>query len=128
MSESGPISNQILSEIISEIICKYVVEGDSIPEGEYSIPVEISRRHVHLSRAALDTLYGKNYELTKVRDLSQPGEFASDEQVIIISPKMRIIEGVRIVGPLREYTQVELAITDAFLLGLYSLPTRLSGM
>ena len=127
MSESGPISNQILSEIISEIICKYVVEGDSIPEGEYSIPVEISRRHVHLSRAALDTLYGKNYELTKVRDLSQPGEFASDEQVIIISPKMRIIEGVRIVGPLRECTQVELAITDAFLLGLYSLPTRLSG-
>lgn len=127
MSESGLIGNQILSEIISEVVCKYVIEDGFILNREYSIPVEISRRHVHLTRAALDTLYGKNYQLTKVRDISQPGEFASDEKVIIISPKMKVIEGVRIVGPVREYTQVELALTDAFLLGLDSLPTRLSG-
>ncbi|MDK2897536.1 MAG: putative phosphotransacetylase [Candidatus Atribacteria bacterium] len=127
MSENGLINNQILSEIISEVVCKYMVEGESVLEQEYSIPVEVSRRHVHLTRAALDTLYGQNYQLTKVRDISQPGEFASEEKVIVISPKMKIIEGVRIVGPLRDYTQVELALTDAFLLGLSALPTRLSG-
>lgn len=127
MSKSDLINNQMLTEVISEVVYKYVVEGESILEGEYSIPVEISRRHVHLTRAALDTLYGKNYQLTKVRDISQPGEFASEEKVIIISPKMKIIEGVRVVGPLREYTQIELAMTDAFLLGLDSIPTRLSG-
>jgi propanediol utilization protein len=71
-------------------------------------------------------LYGKDYELSKLRDLSQPGEFASNEQVSIVGANMRVIEKVRILGPLREYTQAELSITDGYFLGL-DLPTRISG-
>ena len=59
MSKSELINNQMLTEVISEVVYKYVVEGEPILEGEYSIPVEISRRHVHLTRAALDTLTEK---------------------------------------------------------------------
>ncbi len=92
----------------------------------FSIPVEISNHHVHLTRDSLDILYGKDYELTKLRDLSQPGEFASNEQVSLVGANMKIIEKVRILGPLREYTQAELSITDGYFLGL-DLPTRISG-
>ena len=92
----------------------------------FSIPVEISNHHVHLTRDSLDILYGKDYELTKLRDLSQPGEFASNERVSIVGANMKVIEKVRILGPLREYTQAELSITDGYFLGL-DLPTRISG-
>lgn len=92
----------------------------------FSIPAEISNHHVHLTRDSLDILYGKDYELTKLRDLSQPGEFASNERVSIVGANMKVIEKIRILGPLREYTQAELSITDGYFLGL-DLPTRISG-
>jgi len=114
-----------LVEMITETIYKEIK-----PEEEsanlFSIPVEISNHHVHLTRDSLDILYGKDYELSKLRDLSQPGEFASNEQVSIVGANMRVIEKVRILGPLREYTQTELSITDGYFLGL-DLPTRISG-
>lgn len=92
----------------------------------FSISVEVSNHHIHLTRDSLDILYGKDYELTKLRDLSQPGEFASNERVSIVGENMKVIEKVRILGPLREYTQAELSITDGYFLGL-DLPTRISG-
>jgi propanediol utilization protein len=114
-----------LVDMITETIYREI-----LPKKEssnlFSIPVEISNHHVHLTRDSLDILYGKNYELTKLRDLSQPGEFASNEQVNIVGANMRVIEKVRILGPLREYTQAELSITDGYFLGL-ELPTRISG-
>jgi len=114
-----------LVDMITETIYKEI-----LPKKEssnlLSIPVEISNHHVHLTRDSLDVLYGKGYELTKLRDLSQPGEFASNEQVTIVGANMRVIEKVRILGPLREYTQAELSITDGYFLGL-DLPTRISG-
>jgi len=114
-----------LVDMITETIYKEIKpkEGSS---HLFSIPVEISNHHVHLTRDSLDILYGKDYELTKLRDLSQPGEFASNEQVGIVSANMKVIEKVRILGPLREYTQAELSITDGYFLGL-DLPTRISG-
>ena len=126
MSEKKRINDGILSEVISEVVYKYITESGLLSFQEYAIPVEISNRHVHLTQDALDNLFGKNYQLTKVRDLSQPGEFASNEKLTVISSGMKVIEGVRIVGPVREYNQVELTITDGFVLGL-NLPTRLSG-
>jgi propanediol utilization protein len=114
-----------LVDIITETIYKEIK-----PEEEsshlFSIPVEISNHHVHLTRDSLDVLYGKGYELTKLRDLSQPGEFASNERISIVGANMKVIEKVRILGPLREYTQAELSITDGYFLGL-DLPTRISG-
>src|SRR4030042_716218 len=114
-----------LVDMITETIYREIKPKDE-PSNLFSIPVEISNHHVHLTRCCLDILYGKDYELTKLRDLSQPGEFASNEQVSIISANMKFIEKVRILGPLREYTQAELSITDGYFLGL-DLPTRISG-
>jgi len=114
-----------LVDMITETIYKEIKPKEE-SSNLFSIPVEISNHHVHLTRDSLDILYGKDYELTKLRDLSQPGEFASNEQVSLVGANMKIIEKVRILGPLREYTQAELSITDGYFLGL-DLPTRISG-
>lgn len=114
-----------LIDMITETIYKEIKPKEESSH-LFSIPVEISNHHVHLTRDSLDILYGKDYELTKLRDLSQPGEFASNEQVSLVGANMKIIEKVRILGPLREYTQAELSITDGYFLGL-DLPTRISG-
>ena len=114
-----------LVDMITETIYKEIKPKEESSH-LFSIPVEISNHHVHLTRDSLDVLYGKDYELTKLRDLSQPGEFASNERVNLVSANMKVIEKVRILGPLREYTQAELSITDGYFLGL-DLPTRISG-
>ena len=92
---------------------------------EACIPVGVSGRHVHLSRAHLDALFGTGYELTKKKDLSQPGQFASDETVDIMTTKGAFTR-VRILGPVRKETQIELALTDAVKLGI-TPPIRDSG-
>lgn len=89
------------------------------------VPVGVSNRHVHLSEEALARLFGPGYELTKMRDLSQPGQFAAEETVTIVGPK-RAIENVRILGPARSLTQVEISRSDGFVLGVHP-PVRLSG-
>jgi len=114
-----------LVDMITETIYKEIKPKEE-SSNLFSIPVEISNHHVHLTRDSLDILYGKDYELSKLRDLSQPGEFASNEQVSIVGANMKVIEKVRILGPLREYTQAELSITDGYFLDL-DLPTRISG-
>jgi len=114
-----------LVDMITETIYKEIKPKEEL-SNLFSIPVEISNHHVHLTRNSLDVLYGKGYELTKLRDLSQPGEFASNERVTLIGVNMKVIEKVRILGPIREYTQAELSITDGYFLGL-DLPTRISG-
>jgi len=114
-----------LVDMITETIYKEIKPEEKL-SNLFSIPVEISNHHVHLTRDSLNVLYGKGYELSKLRDLSQPGEFASNEQVSIVGANMRVIEKVRILGPIREYTQAELSITDGYFLGL-DLPTRISG-
>jgi propanediol utilization protein len=81
------------------------------------IPVEISARHVHLCQKHLDQLFGPGYQLTKLRDLSQKGQFAAVETITLKTEKNQI-SNVRIVGPLRKKTQVEISKTDARFLGL----------
>ncbi|XOU94718.1 MAG: phosphate propanoyltransferase [Candidatus Kerfeldbacteria bacterium] len=80
------------------------------------IPIEISARHLHLSMHDLDILFGPNYSLSNFKEVSQPGQFATEETVKLVGPKGQI-EKVRIVGPIRKETQVELSITDCFKLG-----------
>lgn len=82
-----------------------------------TLPIAMSNRHIHLGQEDLDILFGKGYELTKFKDLSQPGQYASDEKVDIVGPK-RTIEGVRILGPVRGNTQLEISVTDAYTLGI----------
>ena len=87
--------------------------------------IEVSARHVHVSREDLDILFGKGYELTPKKDLSQPGQFACEERVTIVGPK-RELKGVSILGPVRPDTQVEISMTDARSIGV-SAPVRESG-
>jgi len=92
---------------------------------KYIIPVSVSNKHVHLCQADLDALFGSGYQLTPSKDLSQPGQFAAEETINIVGMK-GILEGVRILGPLRSNTQVELAQTDARKVGIKA-PLRNSG-
>lgn len=89
------------------------------------IPVGISARHVHVSREHLDILFGPGYQLTVKKDLSQPGQYASNEQVDLITEK-GAFKNVRILGPERKQTQVEISLTDALKLGVQP-PVRDSG-
>ena len=87
--------------------------------------VETSARHVHVTQEVLETLFGKGYELTKKKDLSQPGQYACAERVDIVGPK-KTLSGVSILGPVRPETQVELSLTDARSIGV-AAPIRESG-
>ena len=90
-----------------------------------NIPVGISNRHIHLSQADLDALFGPGYELTHIKDLKQPGQFACKETLTLCGPK-GALEKVRVLGPLRKQTQVEVLLGDSFKLGIKP-PTRMSG-
>jgi acetate kinase len=87
--------------------------------------VEISAHHIHLTQEHVEALFGKGHQLTKHADLSQPGQYACKEQLTIVGPKGRI-ERVRILGPARKYSQVEIAMTEQFKLGIHP-PIRESG-
>lgn len=87
--------------------------------------VETSARHVHVSQEDLETLFGKGYELTKKKDLSQPGQYACEERVTVVGPKKEMA-GVSILGPVRPATQVEISLTDARSIGV-AAPIRESG-
>ncbi len=92
---------------------------------EAKIPVEVSARHCHLSKEDLEKLFGAGYELKKIKQLSQPSDFACEETIDILSGSKKI-EKARVVGPEREQTQVEISKTDALFLGV-NPPVRLSG-
>jgi putative phosphotransacetylase len=92
----------------------------------FKATVGLSNRHVHLSKDHIDILFGEGHELTPIKDLSQPGQFACDEKVDLVGPK-RTIQGVRILGPARKETQVEISLSDGFTLGLEDVPVRDSG-
>ena len=92
----------------------------------FKVPVGISNRHVHLSQEHIEALFGVGHSLVKTKDLSQPGQFACEETVTLIGPK-GAMKGVRVLGPARKATQVELSATDTFKVGVKP-PARDSGM
>jgi len=91
----------------------------------YTVPVGISNRHLHLSQEHLEILFGKGHELTPMKPLSQPGQYAAEEVVTLVGPKNKIAK-VRVLGPVRPKTQVEISRTDSFILGV-NPPVRDSG-
>lgn len=91
----------------------------------FKIPIGVSNRHVHVSQEDLETLFGKGYQLTKKSDLKQPGQYACSETVVIRGPKGEF-DRVRILGPVRKESQIEISRTDSFRLGIRP-PIRESG-
>ena len=114
---------KIIAEIVNRVMAQ--CQGGAASAND-TIPVGVSNRHIHLSAEHLDILFGKGYELTPIKDLSQPGQFACKEQLTIIGPSLRAIEGVRVLGPIRRESQVEISRTDSFTLKVKP-PVRESG-
>ena len=109
-----------------EKIAKLVLESLNKKEcSGYAVPVGVSARHVHLTQADVETLFGKGYQLTKKKDL-MGGQYAANETVTIVGLKLRAIENVRVLGPVRRQSQVEISATDAVKLGI-NAPIRESG-
>lgn len=115
------MNEQALQSIVEEIVSK--LKDSSIQD--HSIPMAVSARHCHVSQKDLEILFGTGYQLTKKADLSQPGQFAANETITIAGPRGSL-EKVRILGPARNMTQVEVSRTDSFKLGLKP-PLRESG-
>lgn len=90
------------------------------------IPVGISGRHLHLTKEHLEILFGEGYQLTVLKDLSQPGQYAANEKVDILSPQGNLLAGVRILGPVRPESQVEISKSDAIRFKFIA-PVRSSG-
>ena len=117
------LDQKTISEIVEKVVQSCIKNGDS--DG-YDIPVGVSNRHIHLTKEHLEILFGKGYELTPLKDLSQPGQYACKEQLTLIGPSLKAIEGVRVLGPLRKRSQVEISRTDSFTLKVKP-PVRESG-
>lgn len=116
---------EITSAQIAEIV-KRVMAGMEAESEELAVPVGVSNRHIHLTKEDLETLFGKGYELTPLKDLSQPGQYACKELLTLVGPSLRPIENVRVLGPLRSKSQVEISATDSYVLKVKP-PVRESG-
>jgi len=114
--------NQI--ELITRMVLNVLQEKQSGKTG-FAVPVGVSARHIHLTQDHVEQLFGMGYELTKKKDL-MGSQFAANETVTIVGLKLRAIENVRILGPVRKASQVEVSATDAIKLGV-KVPIRESG-
>ena len=100
--------------------------GTENTSSDGEVPIGISNRHIHLSKADVNTLFGEGYELTPLKELSQPGQYACKETLTIIGPSLRPIVNVRVLGPVRSGSQVEISATDSYVLKVKP-PVRESG-
>lgn len=103
-----------LENAITQIVTRILAQ-EKLPVRR--VPVGISNRHVHLTPEALETLFGQDYKLQVRRELSQPGHYAAEETVTIVGPK-GVFQRVRVLGPVRRATQVEISRTDCYSLGI----------
>jgi len=111
---------RIVRQVVRERFAERLQAGEPQLSAAYTsnLVVNISARHVHLCREHLEKLFGPDAELTVYRWLYQPGEFAAEQTLTVIGPRRRAIEHVRVLGPLRAFTQVEVSFTDAVALGI----------
>lgn len=125
MQTDPDLIRQIVEKIVEEMKGGEAPASDPEVAKGY-IPVGVSNRHLHLSKEHLEILFGKGSQLTPYRDLLQKGEYAAEQTVSLVGPRMRALENVRILGPVRSESQVEISMTDAYYLGIRP-PVRPSG-
>lgn len=121
----------IVERLVRDALSKKIAPAQArgrVPEpaGLNRLVVNVSARHAHVTQEDLELLFGKGHQLTPFKWLYQEGFFAAEETVTVIGPRQRIIPNVRILGPCRDHSQIELAFTDAIALGL-DVPVRKSG-
>ena len=124
-----PIDRSVVESVVREVVLQRMgsCPGKETPGQPSRLVVNVSARHMHASQEDLDTLFGPGHRLKPLRPLHQHGTFAAEETVVLIGPRGRSISNLRILGPLRSASQIELAFTDAISLGIENLPIRISG-
>ena len=122
MSLAPTLDRSTVEQIVRQIVLAHV----GAPAGKPNLVVSISARHVHLTDEHVETLFGPGRKLTPAKDLYQDGYFAAEETVMVVGPRKRMLPTVRVLGPTRKASQVELAYTDGISLGI-DLPVRASG-
>ena len=118
-----------ISDIVNKVLSKYgssTTTNAEVSPSDYDVPLGVSNRHIHLNKEDLETLFGPGYQLNPLKELSQPGQYACKETLTIIGPSLKSIENVRVLGPLRKESQVEISRTDSFTLKVRP-PVRESG-
>jgi len=120
-----PLSRALVEGIVRQVVTERLARP-AVPVAP-ALRVHASARHMHLCREHLEQLFGPGHELTPDRPLHQPGNYAARETVTLVGPRRRLISNLRILGPLRDHSQIELAFTDAISLGFKEVPIRLSG-
>ncbi len=123
MAIAPTMDRQTIERIVREIV---LGASGTKTGGERELVVSISARHVHLTDEHVETLFGPGRTLTPMKDLYQDGFYAAEETVMLVGPRKRMLPSVRILGPTRPHSQVELAFTDAISLGI-DAPVRASG-
>lgn len=124
---SGMISRESVERIVRESLArKFGQLASNQSDYKPNLVVNISARHCHLTQDAVDILFGPGYQLTPMKKLYQDTDFAANETVSIVGPRHRLLPSVRILGPCRSFSQLELAFTDAISLGI-DAPVRMSG-
>jgi len=122
---SAVIDRSMVEQIVRQVALEYLHKSQN---GKAPVlTVQTSSRHMHICREDMDVLFGPGSELTFDRPLFQEGNFAAREMVTVVGPRNRLISNLRILGPMRKASQVELAFTDAIMLGINDIPIRLSG-
>ncbi|WP_312794791.1 phosphate propanoyltransferase [Tianweitania sp.] len=127
---------EITRSVLDEIVARLLAQGlkaaaEAAPKSDTSnndpwlVPIGVSNRHIHLSRSDMDALFGPGSNLTRMGALKQPGQYAAEETLVLRGPKGQIAK-VRVLGPLRKETQIEISIADGFTLGIKP-PMRMSG-
>lgn len=111
--------------LITKLVLETIEKQKESKDSGYMVPVGVSARHIHLTQEHVEALFGEGYQLTKKKEL-MGGQYASNETVTIVGIKLRAIENVRILGPVRSKSQVEVSATDAIRLGVKA-PIRESG-
>ncbi len=127
MSMPAVLDRTTVEKIVREIVVGTLSSRANAPRRTApELVVNISARHLHLTDEHVETLFGPGHKLTVMKPLYQDGFFAAEESVMIVGPKRRMLPSVRVLGPTRPHSQVELAFTDAISLGL-DVPVRPSG-
>lgn len=122
MSMAPPIERAAVEQIVREIVLRQV----GAPPGKPELVVTVSARHVHLTDEHVETLFGDGRTLTVMKELYQEGYYAAEQTVMLVGPRRRMLPNVRVLGPTRPRSQIELAFTDGISLGI-DLPVRQSG-